>query len=77
MIYCMFNTRVETEVIGIQTSRITAWLRLVFFNVPFLIRCNSTTYSAIDTGTIALERPLCPISNDALDNVLIILQREL
>jgi hypothetical protein len=44
------------EVIGIKTSRITAWLRLVNFDVPCVIRYNSTTIPAIEKGTIAFER---------------------
>jgi hypothetical protein len=55
MLYC-FNTRVETEAIGVQTSRITAWLQLVIFDVPCLICCNSTTNPAMDAKSIALER---------------------
>jgi hypothetical protein len=67
----------ETEVIGIKTSRITAWLGLVYFNVPSFIHCNSTTNPAIDAGIIALERSLSLISNDVLDAVLLELKRKL
>jgi hypothetical protein len=65
------------EVIGVQTSRITAWLRLVIFNVPFSIRCNSTTNLAIDAGIIALERYGSGISNDILYVSILVLKRKL
>jgi hypothetical protein len=49
---------------------------LVIFDVPFSIRCNSTTIPAIDAKSIALERSLSLFSNDILDIVVIVLQRK-
>jgi hypothetical protein len=49
----------------------------VIFDVPFSIRCNSTTSPAIDAKSIALERSLSLLSNDILDVVVLVLQRKL
>jgi hypothetical protein len=50
---------------------------LVIFDVPCLLRCNSTTNQEIETKSIALERSMSPLSNDILDVVVLLLQRKL
>jgi hypothetical protein len=52
-------------------------LHQVFFDVPFLIRCNSTTNPAVDAGIIALERSCSVISNDIWYVSILVLKRKL
>jgi hypothetical protein len=72
-----FNTLIETDVIGVQTSCIMAWILLVILDVTFLIHCNSTTNPAIDAGIIALEISESPLLQDVLDVSKLLLKRKL
>jgi hypothetical protein len=71
------NPRVETEVIGVQTSCIMAWLQLVIFDVPFSICRNSTTNPAIDAKIIALERSCSGLLNDIFYVSILVFKRKL
>jgi hypothetical protein len=50
---------------------------LVILNVPFSIRCNSTINTSIEAGIIALKISIACLLNDALDVVVLVLQRKL